>query len=461
MYSLDDTKRTQVKVVCHFSIDFRSILIEKVFISKPRMEFTKFRDPTALRSKKDSTDNGRANPKIGKEKSKKNKKSFKTNAYSSQKNGPNSKKPVHNRQSKPDVVRTRSALPLNPADFSANWRQISNLIQKQAISVAVSPVPKPLKEDSKEKKYRKEVVSEKPSNIRVDAQPTAENKSKLKRKLKREKAKLGRKSGARKPDAKKQKKATTEDEGPANQKDKPMPGNRNSSQINKKKVLWFEVDNIYLDRVVNAGGEAVPASEEHLIKRNSPTGLTPTIAIDCEMVGVGVSKRSALARVSIVNQFGYCIYDKYVKPEEEITDYRTFVSGIRPRDLASGDHIDVVRQEVADLFRGRIVVGHGINNDLKALFLRHPKRDIRDTSHYFRRHFSGHTPSLKRLTETLLNLKVQSGEHSSVEDAQATMRLYTMYKKEWETSLGVKSKQKHNSQSNKQLVDPQTDPKME
>jgi RNA exonuclease 4 len=60
--------------------------------------------------------------------------------------------------------------------------------------------------------------------------------------------------------------------------------------------------------------------------------------MDCEMVGVGENgKESVLARVSIVNHFGHCIYDTFVKPTEKVTDYRTHVSGVRPADLAKGN----------------------------------------------------------------------------------------------------------------------------
>lgn len=59
--------------------------------------------------------------------------------------------------------------------------------------------------------------------------------------------------------------------------------------------------------------------------------------MDCEMVGVGPKgEDSIVARVSLVNQFGKCIYDKYVKPTEEVTDYRTAVSGIRPENINTG-----------------------------------------------------------------------------------------------------------------------------
>jgi hypothetical protein len=43
--------------------------------------------------------------------------------------------------------------------------------------------------------------------------------------------------------------------------------------------------------------------------------VTKLIALDCEMVGVGIEgKESMLARVCIINSFGNVIYDKFVKP---------------------------------------------------------------------------------------------------------------------------------------------------
>ena len=65
--------------------------------------------------------------------------------------------------------------------------------------------------------------------------------------------------------------------------------------------------------------------------------LTKAVAMDCEMVGVGQGGMdSVLARVSIVNQYGRCIYDKYVKPKEHVTDFRTQFSGVRPENLKNG-----------------------------------------------------------------------------------------------------------------------------
>lgn len=112
-----------------------------------------------------------------------------------------------------------------------------------------------------------------------------------------------------------------------------------------------------------------------LVKEQAFGGLTKALALDCEMVGVGPKgEESIAARVSIVNQYGKCVYDKYVKPTEPVTDYRTAVSGIRPENLKQGEEFEVVKKEVAAMLKGRILVGHALRNDLKVLFLEHPKR---------------------------------------------------------------------------------------
>ncbi|NP_001079510.1 RNA exonuclease 4 [Xenopus laevis] len=184
-----------------------------------------------------------------------------------------------------------------------------------------------------------------------------------------------------------------------------------------------------------------PTVDKILVKERAFEGLTRTVAMDCEMVGVGMDgEESILARVSIVNLFGKCVYDKYVKPTERVTDYRTAVSGIRPEDVKKGEPFKVVQKEVSEILRGRTLVGHAVHNDLKILFLDHPKKAIRDTQKYkpFKQKVKSGRPSLKLLCEKILNVKVQTGEHCSVQDAQAAMRLYTMEKKSWEVAIKAK-----------------------
>ncbi|XP_077162866.1 RNA exonuclease 4 [Paroedura picta] len=214
--------------------------------------------------------------------------------------------------------------------------------------------------------------------------------------------------------------------------------------------IWF--DDVDPDDIEAAlGREAANVARKHLgieakpqqlaeltlVKEEAFEGLTKAVAMDCEMVGVGPKgEDSIVARVSLVNQFGKCIYDKYVKPTEKVTDYRTAVSGIRPENLKTGVDFKVVQNEVADILKGRILVGHALRNDLKILLLDHPKKRIRDTQRYkpFKQQVKSGRPSLKLLCERLLNTQVQCSEHSSIQDAQAAMRLYMMVKRQWEAS---------------------------
>ncbi|KAI8813740.1 ribonuclease H-like domain-containing protein [Cladochytrium replicatum] len=162
------------------------------------------------------------------------------------------------------------------------------------------------------------------------------------------------------------------------------------------------------------------------------------VAIDCEMVGVGSNgERSVLARVSVVNIHGNVLLDAFVKPLERVTDYRTHVSGITPQLLANARDFKEVQTEVAELLKDRVLIGHAVHNDLHALMLTHPARMIRDTATYkpFRAYSKGMSPGLRRLASVELGLDIQSGEHSSVEDAKVTMLLYRKVRRDWEKAL--------------------------
>ncbi|VUC20156.1 unnamed protein product [Clonostachys rosea] len=155
------------------------------------------------------------------------------------------------------------------------------------------------------------------------------------------------------------------------------------------------------------------------------------VAIDCEMVGVGPGGyESALARVSIVDFHGKQVYDSYVKPKERVTNWRTEVSGISTKEMRFARDFEEVQKDVDAIFQNRILVGHDLKHDLEALKLSHPPRDIRDTAKYppFRKYGNGRKPSLRNLAQELLSIEIQSGAHSSVEDARVTMLLFRRHK---------------------------------
>ncbi|KAI8974006.1 ribonuclease H-like domain-containing protein [Trametes punicea] len=161
------------------------------------------------------------------------------------------------------------------------------------------------------------------------------------------------------------------------------------------------------------------------------------VALDCEMVGVGIDgEESALARVSLVNFHGAVLLDAFVRPRERIVDYRTQFSGIRPADMVHARSFEEVQKQVADILENRILVGHAVHNDLKALLLSHPRPHTRDTQSLAHKHklpsARGRRPALRHLVQHELGLAIQSGEHSSVTDARATMALFRLYRKDWE-----------------------------
>lgn len=164
-----------------------------------------------------------------------------------------------------------------------------------------------------------------------------------------------------------------------------------------------------------------------------------------KQVGVGTKSRSALAQVCLVNVHEEIIYLKYVQTIEGVTDYRTHVSGITPKNLKKGSDFSTVQKEVAEILEGRILVGHGLNSDFKALMLNHPKRMIRDTAKYpplMRETRTGKLKprKLKTLAKYITGQSIQTGEHNPAEDAIAALRIYKHVKRPWELSLQKKSK---------------------
>lgn len=170
---------------------------------------------------------------------------------------------------------------------------------------------------------------------------------------------------------------------------------------------------------------------------------TTVVALDCEMVGTGPGGRcNELARCSILDYHGNVLFDKYVKPCQPVTDFRTRWSGIRKHHLHNATPFKEAREQVLKILEGKVVIGHSVYNDFEALDMVHPGHMIRDTSTMrLLRRLAGfpqeRCSSLKTLSEKLLNRNIQVGRsgHCSVEDAQATLDLYKLVEGEWEQEM--------------------------
>lgn len=336
--------------------------------------------------------------------------------------------------------------PKQPQEFSSNWKALQELLKPKLNPAApATPSEKFPKKDQK--------VSEKKNGDPEPPKSTPKINGGITSVTPKEAKAPSQAPPTKAVEVKKEKKRKIKAEG-TEQLDPPKKPQGGTQPEPPKVDIWF--DDVDPDDIEAALGPeagriaremqgvtetAPPTAEKVLVKEKAFEGLTRTVAMDCEMVGVGLDgEESMLARVSIVNLFGKCVYDKYVRPTERVTDYRTAVSGIRPDDIKNGEAFKDVQAEVAEILRGRTLVGHAVHNDLKILFLDHPKKAIRDTQKYkpFKEKVKSGRPSLKLLCEKILNVKVQTGEHCSVQDAQAAMRLYTMEKKCWEAAIKAK-----------------------
>uniref|UniRef100_A0A8D2NXW6 Interferon stimulated exonuclease gene 20 n=1 Tax=Zosterops lateralis melanops TaxID=1220523 RepID=A0A8D2NXW6_ZOSLA len=88
--------------------------------------------------------------------------------------------------------------------------------------------------------------------------------------------------------------------------------------------------------------------------------------------------------------------------------------------------------QVLRILAGKVVVGHAIHNDFKALRYYHPKALTRDTSLIPLLNQDIQVPCCGDLC---LSPQVGKSGHSSVEDARATMELYKVVEEEWEQHL--------------------------
>jgi RNA exonuclease 4 len=188
------------------------------------------------------------------------------------------------------------------------------------------------------------------------------------------------------------------------------------------------------------------------------------VAMDCEMVGTGTNGyKSMVARVTMVGWNGNILLDEYVKPQEEVTDYRTFVSGIVASDLEQKATLtfEQCRDKVLDVLEGKTLVGHALKNDLRALNISHPWSLTRDTAKYepfMQTRFDDGIlwpRKLKDLAKQRLNRDIQdpSKPHSAYEDAVTAFDLYRAVRRKWEKAMEYKinkTKEIENSQKEKQ-----------
>jgi RNA exonuclease 4 len=190
---------------------------------------------------------------------------------------------------------------------------------------------------------------------------------------------------------------------------------------------------------------AAPVTTSVPVSRNEMKHISDvmnSIALDCEMVGIGNNNMSVLAHVAISDFWGNQLYNEYVIPStgiNSITQYRTKWSGVTKSMLVEkGRPFEEVKEAVKSIIGDRIVVGHGLDNDFKVLEFRPEKHKIWDTvmlDEYKRP--NGLPNSLKKLASRVAQNEIQQEKnkngkpksHSPLEDARAAMNIYRIHNK--------------------------------
>ncbi|KAJ1734369.1 poly(A)-specific ribonuclease [Coemansia sp. Benny D160-2] len=152
-----------------------------------------------------------------------------------------------------------------------------------------------------------------------------------------------------------------------------------------------------------------------------------------------------LARLSIVRANGGPLHgvpfiDDYVETTRPIADLATKYSGIHAGDLTVGTSpykLSTMKEAYKKLRllvdSGCIIIGHGLKHDFRVCNIVVPASQQRDTMTLFQSPQHIRPIALRFLHWFFYMKNIQSGEHSSVEDAQSALKVYENYRRCAET----------------------------
>lgn len=98
---------------------------------------------------------------------------------------------------------------------------------------------------------------------------------------------------------------------------------------------------------------------------------------------------------------------------DEAMSYQRYKGGVRKSHWRDAPPLAEVAARTSQEIQGRLLVGHGLQGDLEALGLSHPRDLIRDTMTFEIFQSRGHARKLRALAADLLNMDIQVHRHSA------------------------------------------------
>lgn len=143
------------------------------------------------------------------------------------------------------------------------------------------------------------------------------------------------------------------------------------------------------------------------------------IAVDCEMMEC--AGKIQVGRVSLLDHTGTVIYDQFIKPENNVTDYLEKYSGLNAENTGQGITLERLKEDLLMIIgTNTFLLGHGLENDLEALSIY--TENVIDTSYLFL-NSEGYKLKLSQLMKIHLDEEIQAQAHCSCEDALSCLKL--------------------------------------
>ena len=158
------------------------------------------------------------------------------------------------------------------------------------------------------------------------------------------------------------------------------------------------------------------------------------VAVDCEgveLIQETGKRRSGVGRLSIVNVDGQVVYDTFVSYPADVPHRpppQRLRLGVTHKDIlpenGAQPHAQVLANARAIFDKSGVIVAHAASNDIRMLHgIDFANYTVHDTQRLYGASL-GRSPGLGALSSEVLGRSIQVGEHSSVEDARATMELF-------------------------------------